>query len=91
MVFSISYNPAESAVLVVTRVPNLDHCYYELHSVPSDVDSLSAPTEASDGKRTPGVTAIWVSRSRIAVLDRNHTVHRFPLVGRSRYLVLFAR
>lgn len=73
-VHSISYNPAESAVLVVTRVPNLDHCYYELHSVPSDVDSLSAPTEASDGKRTPGVTAIWVSRSRIAVLDRNHTI-----------------
>ena len=59
---------------MVTRASNLDNSIYELYAVPSDVESLSAPQEASDAKRASGVTAIWVARNRFAVLDRNHTV-----------------
>jgi coatomer protein complex subunit alpha (xenin) len=70
-IHSISYNPAEQSVLVVTRAANLDNSIYELYSVPVEAD---CPQDGGDGKRSTGVTAIWVARNRFAVLDRNHTV-----------------
>lgn len=70
-IHSISYNPAEQSVLVVTRAANLDNSIYELYSVPNEAD---CPQDGGDGKRSTGVTAIWVARNRFAVLDRSHTV-----------------
>ena len=70
-IHSISFNPAEQSVLVVTRAANLDNSIYELYSVPVDAE---CPQDGGDGKRSTGVTAIWVARNRFAVLDRNHTV-----------------
>jgi coatomer protein complex subunit alpha (xenin) len=29
---------------------------------------------APEGKRSSGVTAVWVARNRFAVLDRNHSI-----------------
>ncbi len=70
-IHSISYNPAEKSVLVVTRAANLDNSIYELYPVPVDAD---CPQEGIEGKRSNGVTAIWIARNRFAVLDRSHTV-----------------
>lgn len=38
--YSMSYNPAENAVLLSTRVnSNLDNCCYDLYFIPKDSDS----------------------------------------------------
>lgn len=66
-IHSISYNPAENSVLVVTRASNADNSIYELYNVPVDAD---CPQESSDVKRSSGATALWVARNRFAVLDR---------------------
>ena len=29
---------------------------------------------AVDGKRSPGITAVWVARNKFAVLDKSHQV-----------------
>lgn len=39
-------------------------------------------TLAPEGKRSVGLSAIWVARNRFAVLDRTHTVHNFLLLVR---------
>uniref|UniRef100_A0A2R5L8Q5 Coatomer subunit alpha n=1 Tax=Ornithodoros turicata TaxID=34597 RepID=A0A2R5L8Q5_9ACAR len=71
-VFSMSYNPAESSVLLNTRTSNADNSTYDLCSVPHTVDSQNP--EMVEGKRSSGLTAVWVARNRFAVLDRNHNV-----------------
>lgn len=40
---------------------------------------ISAP----EGKRSAGLTAVWVARNRFAVLDRTHTVRNFLTMLRS--------
>ncbi|WVQ95246.1 hypothetical protein IAU59_002341 [Kwoniella sp. CBS 9459] len=66
---TLSYNPAERAVIVTS--PS-DNGSYELVTLPKS----SAPTPSdgkdvpSDGKRGNGFCAIFVARNRLAVLDK---------------------
>lgn len=76
--FSISYNPADNAVLVCTRPNNIDNSSYDLYTIPKTVDGQNPETPES--KRATGVTAIWVARNRFAVLDRTHSVSRIFIV-----------
>jgi len=69
---SMSYNPAENAVLLCTRTSNVENSSYDLYSIPKDSDSQNP--ESPESKRSSGVTAIWVARNRFAVLDRTHSV-----------------
>ena len=71
--YSLSYNPAENAVLVCTRATNLENSTYDLYPIPKDSDSQNP--DAPDGKRSSGLTAVWVARNRFAVLDRSHSVN----------------
>lgn len=71
-VFSLSYNSAENAVLLVTRPSVLDNSIYDLYMVPKDADPQTP--EAAECKRSSGLTAVWIARNRFAVLDRTHTV-----------------
>lgn len=65
----MSFNPAENAVLLSMRSSNLDSSTYDLYIIPRDSE---ANVPDSEGKRSPGVTALWVARNRLAVLDRLH-------------------
>uniref|UniRef100_A0A669B4S6 COPI coat complex subunit alpha n=1 Tax=Oreochromis niloticus TaxID=8128 RepID=A0A669B4S6_ORENI len=84
-VFSMSYNPAENAVLLCTRATNLENSTYDLYSIPKESDSQNP--DAPEGKRSSGLTAVWVARNRFAVLDRMHSVSAYetkqglPAVG----------
>ena len=71
-VYSMSFNPAENSVLLCTRTSNLENSTYDLYSIPKDSDGQNP--DAPEGKRSSGVTAIWVARNRFAVLDRSHSV-----------------
>uniref|UniRef100_A0A8C6YKD1 COPI coat complex subunit alpha n=1 Tax=Naja naja TaxID=35670 RepID=A0A8C6YKD1_NAJNA len=71
-VFNMSYNPAENAVLLCTRPSNLENSTYDLYTIPKDADSQNP--DAPEGKRSSGLTAVWVARNRFAVLDRMHSV-----------------
>ncbi|PSN39046.1 Coatomer subunit alpha [Blattella germanica] len=72
-VYSMSYNPAENAVLLCTRMTNIENSAYDLYGIPKDSDSQNP--ESPEGKRSSGVTAIWVARNRFAVLDRAHSLN----------------
>ncbi|KAK8854513.1 hypothetical protein IAR55_003252 [Kwoniella newhampshirensis] len=66
---TLSYNPAERAVIITS--PS-DNGTYELvtlpkSSAPSATDGKDTP---SDGKRGNGLCAIFVARNRLAVLDK---------------------
>lgn len=71
-VYSMSYNPAENAVLLCTRTSNVETSTYDLYTIPKESDSQNP--DAPDSKRASGITAIWVARNRFAVLDRTHSV-----------------
>ncbi|CAH1774502.1 unnamed protein product [Owenia fusiformis] len=71
-VFSMSYNPAENAVLLTTRASNLENSTYDLYAIPKSSDSQNP--DAPEGKRSSGLTAVWVARNRFAVLDRTHSI-----------------
>lgn len=70
----MSYNPAENAILLCTRTANVENSTYDLYAIPKDSDSQNP--DAPEGKRSSGLTAIWVARNRFAVLDRTHSVSR---------------
>ncbi|RWS28728.1 coatomer subunit alpha-like protein [Leptotrombidium deliense] len=70
--FSMAYNPAENALLLVTRTHHSDNCIYDLYTIPSSSDSSNP--EAPESKRASGLNAVWVARNRFAVLDRTHNV-----------------
>eukprot|EP00057_Strongylocentrotus_purpuratus_P019118 XP_011673592.1 PREDICTED: coatomer subunit alpha isoform X1 [Strongylocentrotus purpuratus] len=70
--FAMSYNPAEKAVLISTRTSNVDNSTYDLYQVPKQSDSQNP--DAPEGKRSSGLTAVWVARNRFAVLDRSHSL-----------------
>jgi len=69
-VYAMSYNAAENAVLLSTRAPNAENSIYDLYVIPEDGDS----SHATEGKRSSGLTAIWVARNRFAVLDKSHSL-----------------
>ncbi len=71
-VYSMSYNPAENAVILCTRTSNLENSVYDLYTIPKDSDSQNP--DAPEGKRSSGLTAVWVARNRFAVLDRSHSL-----------------
>ncbi|XP_069119880.1 coatomer subunit alpha-like isoform X1 [Argopecten irradians] len=71
-VYSMSYNPAENSVLLCTKTSNVDNSTYDLYGIPKDSDSSSP--DAPEGKRSSGLTAVWVARNRFAVLDRTHNI-----------------
>ena len=61
-VYSMSFNPAEHAVLVCTRASNLENSTYDLYQLPRDNDDSS--DSQPDPKRSSGLTAVWVARNR---------------------------
>ncbi|XP_034230743.1 coatomer subunit alpha isoform X1 [Thrips palmi] len=71
-VYSMSYNPAENAVLLCTRTGNVETSTYDLYTIPKEGDSQNP--DNPDSKRASGITAIWVARNRFAVLDRTHSL-----------------
>ncbi|XP_054718757.1 coatomer subunit alpha-like [Uloborus diversus] len=71
-VFSLSYNHVENSVLVCTRTNNVDNSTYDLYMIPKEFDAQA--NEASDCKRSSGLTAVWIARNRFAVLDRTHAL-----------------
>ncbi|KAH7280342.1 hypothetical protein KP509_37G062500 [Ceratopteris richardii] len=60
---SMSYNPAENAVLVCSDV---DGGSYELYMLPKD----SSGRDSQEPKRGVGVSAVFVARNRFAIIDR---------------------
>ncbi|KAF6256969.1 COPI alpha subunit C-terminus-domain-containing protein [Scenedesmus sp. NREL 46B-D3] len=60
---SLSYNPAENAVLLTSDV---DGGSYELYTIPKDARGDTAP----DAKRGLGASAVFIARNRFAVLDK---------------------
>jgi len=71
-VYSMSYNQAENSVLLCTRASNSENSTYDLYSMPKEENSSNP--DAPEGKRSSGLTAIWVARNRFAVLDKNHSL-----------------
>merc|ERR1719412_2588584 len=71
-VYSMAYNAAENAVLLSTRHANAENSTYDLYTIPKDSDSSSP--DAPEGKRSSGLSAIWVARNRFAVLDKSHSL-----------------
>ncbi|TSL47686.1 Coatomer subunit alpha [Bagarius yarrelli] len=45
---------------------------YDLYAIPRESDSQNP--DAPEGKRSSGLTAVWVARNRFAVLDRMHSL-----------------
>ncbi|GAA5999111.1 coatomer subunit alpha [Rhodotorula paludigena] len=64
---TLSYNPAEKAVIVTSAS---DNGLYELVRLPRDLASGEVRDSASEGKRGTGSSALFVARNRLAVLDR---------------------
>merc|ERR1711936_1369958 len=71
-VYSMSYNQAENAVLLCTRAANSENSTYDLYAMPKEENSSNP--DAPEGKRSSGLTAIWVARNRFAVLDKSHSL-----------------
>ncbi|XP_062521183.1 coatomer subunit alpha-like [Corticium candelabrum] len=67
-VATMSYNPAENAVLLTTNTGNADSSSYELYNIPKEFDS--ANPDVVESKRSNGIAAVWVARNRFTVLDR---------------------
>ncbi|KAK4053259.1 hypothetical protein OIO90_004033 [Microbotryomycetes sp. JL221] len=65
---TLSYNPAERAVIVTSPA---DNGLYELVHLPTDMASGEVRDSASEGKRGTGSSALFVARNRLAVLDKN--------------------
>eukprot|EP00056_Hartaetosiga_gracilis_P009451 m.135948 g.135948 ORF g.135948 m.135948 type:complete len:1206 (+) comp13130_c0_seq2:266-3883(+) len=65
-ILTMSFNPAENAILVTAAT---DGGVYELYMLPKD----GSKGEATN-KRGAGKCAVWVARNRFAVLDKFHTI-----------------
>ncbi|KAF8343107.1 coatomer WD associated region-domain-containing protein [Cantharellus anzutake] len=63
---TLSYNPAERAVLVTSST---DSAIYELVGLPKEVGS-EVKDSTSDGKRGNGSSVVFVARNRFAVLEK---------------------
>ncbi|KAH9470729.1 hypothetical protein Pst134EA_004653 [Puccinia striiformis f. sp. tritici] len=64
---TLSYNPAERAVLVTSPAEN---GMYELVNLPKDMNAGEVRDSSSEGKRGNGQAALFVARNRFAVLDK---------------------
>ncbi|KAH9823265.1 coatomer WD associated region-domain-containing protein [Melampsora americana] len=64
---TLSYNPAERAVLVTSPAEN---GIYELVHLPKDMAAGEVRDSSSEGKRGTGQAALFVARNRFAVLDK---------------------
>ncbi|KAG0142374.1 hypothetical protein CROQUDRAFT_135608 [Cronartium quercuum f. sp. fusiforme G11] len=64
---TLSYNPAERAVLVTSPAEN---GIYELIHLPKDLAAGEVRDSSSEGKRGVGQAALFVARNRFAVLDK---------------------
>ncbi|RWS09241.1 coatomer subunit alpha-like protein [Dinothrombium tinctorium] len=71
-VYSMSYNPAEDALLLCVRSPMNENSIYDLYMIPKNSDTSNP--DAPDSKRSSGVTAVWIARNRFAVLDRTLSI-----------------
>ena len=71
-VYSMSFNPAEHAVLVCTRASNLENSTYDLYQLPKGDDDSS--DSQPDPKRSSGLTAVWVARNRYYSFSNTHDV-----------------
>jgi coatomer protein complex subunit alpha (xenin) len=67
---TLSYNPAERAVLLTI---SSDNGLYELTNLPKDI-SGELKDSSLDGKRGPGQSAIFVARNRFAILNKTTQV-----------------
>ncbi len=69
--------------MTLQRTANLENSTYDLYAIPKDADAQNP--DAPEGKRSSGLTAVWVARNRFAVLDRTHSVsdsgNKGPTVG----------
>ncbi|XP_018332981.1 coatomer subunit alpha [Agrilus planipennis] len=71
--YSMSFNPAENAVLLCVRTTNLDNSTYDLCMIPRDQErEITSQVPEAESKRSSGITALWVARNRFAVLDRSY-------------------
>ena len=60
--------------MICTKASNVENSTYDLYHIPQvDGDSNATP-DAPEGKRSAGLTAVWVARNRFAVLDKTHTL-----------------
>ncbi len=62
-VYSMSYNAAENSVLLSTRSANAENSTYDLYTISGEGGADSSAL-AAEGKRSSGLTAIWVARNR---------------------------
>ncbi|CAD5111121.1 DgyrCDS461 [Dimorphilus gyrociliatus] len=69
---SMSYNPAENAVLLTTKGSSSDKSVYDLYSIPKDCNTQNP--DAPDCKRSSGNSAVWVARNRFATIDRSQAI-----------------
>lgn len=67
---TLSYNPAERAVLLTI---SSDNGLYELTNLPKDI-SGELKDSSLDGKRGAGQSAIFVARNRFAILNKTTQV-----------------
>jgi coatomer protein complex subunit alpha (xenin) len=54
------------------RHANNENSTYDLYAIPKETESGGA--ETAEGKRSSGLSAIWVARNRFAVLDKSHSL-----------------
>ena len=71
---TLSYNPAERAVLLTTQ--STENGQYELVTLPKTEGAGAGDGKdvASDGKKGTATSAIFVARNRLAVLDKTAQV-----------------
>lgn len=65
---TLSYNPAERAILVTSPT---DNGVYELVSLPKDASGASDPTDTKQGQ---GKSAVFVARNRFAVFNQSSQI-----------------
>lgn len=63
---------AENAVFLCTRAAKAENSTYDLYGMPKEKNSSNP--DAPEGKRSSGLTAIWVARNRFAVLDKSNSL-----------------
>jgi coatomer protein complex subunit alpha (xenin) len=59
-------------VLSSQNTTSSENAFYELFTMPKNPDPSNP--EFVEGKRSSGLTAVWLARNRFAVLDKTHQV-----------------
>uniref|UniRef100_A0A0K0EKX4 Coatomer subunit alpha n=1 Tax=Strongyloides stercoralis TaxID=6248 RepID=A0A0K0EKX4_STRER len=71
--YSMHFNPAENAFIVVTRPHNLEGSTYDLYKLGKNAGENGVPEEPTP-QRSIGIGAVWIARNRIASLEKNGSV-----------------